>query len=142
MPGKSGRSGAVAGVAVLAGLPCAVLSRCLADWRRQCPAGMRTEDLLEVEAAVNAVREAAAGWYAQLERERLLRAGSGEGQGKSEAADSDEWIPTREAAAILGLSTRRVRQLASERRLESAKVDGRTYFRRSQVLGLRRTTAS
>lgn len=138
------RSGCVGGVAVIDGLAAAVLARALVDWRRSVPAGIAPQDFREVEAAVAALRQAAASWVADLERERLgsSAAGSAEEHGKSAAADSGVWIDTNTAASLLGVSARRVRQLASERKLECERVDGRMHFRRTQVLRRRTMTVS
>jgi excisionase family DNA binding protein len=129
-------SGVVAGVAVIDPLACAVLSRALVDWRRAVPAGIAPEDFARVEQGVAAIRACAAEWAEGLERERLKQLpapGSGEERGKLEDADSSAWITTSDAAAILGLTARRVRQLATSRELESVMVDGRRRFRRTQV---------
>lgn len=134
----------VNGVAVLDGLACAVLVRAVGDWRRSVPPGTRLEDVRRVEEAFGAMRDAAAGWYGGVQAARLASdPGSGETQGKSAGSSLDPWeTTTKEAASLLGVSTRRVRQLASERKLESQMVDGRMYFRLSQVLRLQAMRAT
>jgi excisionase family DNA binding protein len=138
-------SGVVGGVAIVDGLACAALSRALVDWRRAVPAGIAPGDFAKVEQAVAAMREAGGQWLEGVERQRLETLpsrGSSEVAGKREAAESDAWISTNDAAAILGLTARRVRQLATSRQLESMKVGGRMCFRRGQVLrrAMRRAT--
>lgn len=135
------RSAAVGDVAVIAGLPAAVLSRCLVDWRRALPPRMAPQDVAAVEEAVSAIRESGAAYIGAVQAARLSPAGSGEGQGKRSGVESDPWITTAEAAALRGVTPRRVRQLANERRLESRMVGGHLYFRRGQVLRLRTTRA-
>jgi hypothetical protein len=133
----------VGGVAIIDGLAAAVLSRALVDWRRAVPVGIAPDDFARVEQAVAAMREAGAGWWEGVERQRLETSqraealpprGSTEVAGKREAAESDAWISTNDAAAILGLSPRRVRQLATSRQLECVMAGGRMSFRRTQVL--------
>lgn len=57
----------------------------------------------------------------------------------SEASSMDQWVTTKEAAVIIGVSTGRVRQYVQDGRLTPReKTDSDHYFRRSQVQALSR----
>lgn len=57
----------------------------------------------------------------------------------SEASSMDQWVTTKEAATIIGVSDGRVRQFVQENRLTPReKTDSDHYFRRSQVEALAR----
>lgn len=108
-----------------------------ADPRRELiHQGITGERLLVALEAVEALREAAVTW----QRETVASAGgNGEGQGKPEATESGPWITTSEAAQILDVTTRRVRQLAEEGALSVVNREGgHLRLRTDQVLALHR----
>ena len=131
IPGNG--SGVIGEHAVIAGLPAALLSRMLADWRRQLPPGVRPEQVRAVEEAVGALRVAASEHITAAQRERLPAGGNGEGHAAGGSPESQPWMTTKDAAALLGTSPRRVRQLGEEGTLDSIMVDGRRMWPSEQV---------
>jgi excisionase family DNA binding protein len=133
-------SGVVGGHAVIGGLAAVVIVRVLGDWRRAIPPGAPVGTVAAVEEAVDALRASAARWTsAQTARPGLPRPGTGEGTRQPNHGSSRPWLTTTEAAAEIGVSPRRVRQLADERVIRARKVDGRLRFDPEDVL--RRATA-
>ncbi len=85
-----------------------------------------------LRSAVAALEEAGARWTEA--KSGASRTRSGETGGVAEPASSEAWISPAAAAQILGISTRRVQQLAASRDLEAWRVGSRLLIRRESAL--------
>ena len=109
-----------------------------ANWRRELirHSGLSGGQLLAALEAVETLRATAVVWQGEA---TASASGSAEGQGKPEAAESAPWFTTSEAAQVLGVSTRRVRQLVDEGGLGVVAREGqRLLIESKQVLALHR----
>ena len=130
-------SGAVGDRAVISGEAAAILLEHL------LPANAKSELIHrgivgeQLDAAITAVivlREAADFWL----QSAISANGNAEGLSVQRAPESAVWITSGEAAEILQLTDRRVRQLGDEGILDSRERGGYRQFRVSEVLALRR----
>jgi hypothetical protein len=141
-----GESAVVDGRALIPGVAATQLVRILdkAGWRLMLPPGMHPLQRVTVEEAVEALRAAAAETMARAQDARLAPGASEQGQPSADRTSSEQWIPTREAATIIGVSSARVRQLSDEGKLNSVLLDGgrRRVFERASVLRQRQRTAT
>jgi excisionase family DNA binding protein len=121
-------SAAVGGVAVVSGDAARPLLRLLGDWRKAAfVGGLDAESFAKVEEAVAALSAVSA---------VPSSGGNGEGQGKRSGV-TIRLMTTSEAAAVLGVSGRRVRQFRDEGRLRSVGVGGRLVWSAADVERLR-----
>ena len=105
--------------AFVSGEAAVVLVKLLGSWHR---AGLSTAEVVTVTPAVQALNEAA------MEHRAASARGNREGKGKAPGPITGAWSSTKELAAAVGLSERRIRQLQEDGLLDGRRVAGRYQF--------------
>lgn len=129
--------------ALVSGFAASVIRQFLPNnWRAYASDRWSGTDLAEIGEGVAVLEAAAAAWVAAGTREAISDAGktraAAETRRNGNGPASREWITTVDAAQLLGVSARQVRNYANSGLLAATKEGQRWLVRGDQVLALRR----